>query len=165
MLTFNQLVRVCQLFDINFGMFLPTEDGTQLWFNKDCTWSADEYRLIGTLLGLAIYNGILLDLHFPRVIYKVHTRWALVVCVQSFTKHLRRYGLCVWRQKLLGHPLKLQDLADIDAPLEQGLQALLDYPGDDIEDVFMRTFEVTWDDFGVTRSHELKPGGKVRRLC
>lgn len=62
-----------QLFDINFGMFLPTEDGTQLWFNKACTWSPDEYRLIGTLIGLAIYNDVLLDLHFPQVIYKVRS--------------------------------------------------------------------------------------------
>ena len=30
----------------------------------------EEYRLLGIMLGLALYNNIILDLHFPPVVYK-----------------------------------------------------------------------------------------------
>lgn len=29
-----------------------------------------QYMLIGLMLGLAIYNSIILDVHFPMVVYK-----------------------------------------------------------------------------------------------
>ena len=32
--------------------------------------SPDEYRLLGVFLGLALYNNTILDLHFPRLVYK-----------------------------------------------------------------------------------------------
>jgi hypothetical protein len=41
--------------------------------------------LIVQLLGIAIYNGVILDIHFPRVLYK----------------------------KLMGIPVGLQDLHDV----------------------------------------------------
>lgn len=30
----------------------------------------DEYNMVGRLIGLAIYNGIILDIHFPLALYK-----------------------------------------------------------------------------------------------
>lgn len=30
----------------------------------------EEYRLVGRLIGLAIYNGVILDVHFPMALYK-----------------------------------------------------------------------------------------------
>lgn len=84
---------------------------------------------------------------------------------------LLRYLRCVSRlahsltvshkKKLLGHTLGLKDLEELDPQLARGLQGLLDYEGDDIQDLYERTFEVIWDDFGVHRSHELKEDGKV----
>ncbi|CAN0056277.1 unnamed protein product [Phaeothamnion confervicola] len=112
-------------------MFLQLGKSQELWFNRDCTWCEEEYSLIGTLMGLAVYNAVLLDVRFPLAVYK----------------------------KLLGLPLCLNDLEDLDPELRHGLQALLDYDKDDVEDVFCRTFEITWDDFGQQRSHELRPGG------
>lgn len=37
-----------------------------------CHTSEDtrEFLLIGIILGLAIYNGVILDVHFPTVLYK-----------------------------------------------------------------------------------------------
>ena len=41
-------------------MFKPTDSRRGLYFNPSCTWSAEEYRLVGVLVGLAIYNATLL---------------------------------------------------------------------------------------------------------
>lgn len=51
------------------GMFLLDEDEQQYWFNLSSLESEEQYRLIGILLGLAIYNNIILDIHFPEVVY------------------------------------------------------------------------------------------------
>ena len=52
------------------GMFVFDEDTQQHWFNVGSFESDDQYRLIGLLLGLAIYNNIILDIRFPMVVYR-----------------------------------------------------------------------------------------------
>lgn len=54
-------------------------------------------------------------------------------------------------------PLGLEDI--MDAELRRGLQQLLDYEGNDVEDVFCLMFEVTWMELGEEKRIELKPGG------
>ena len=39
------------------------------WFNLDSLESEQQYHLIGILLGLAIYNNVILDIRFPLVVY------------------------------------------------------------------------------------------------
>ncbi len=119
------------LFDINLGMWDEVGDN-QLWFNKDCSWNDDAYTLVGIILGLAIYNGALVDVSFPQVMYR----------------------------KLLGLPLGFEDLYDED--VRNGLRKLLDYDDNnsDMEEVFSLNFEVNWQSFGEMVSVELKPGGK-----
>ena len=51
-------------------MFVYDEETRQHWFNPMSYESEDQYRLIGLLLGLAIYNNIILDIHFPMVVYR-----------------------------------------------------------------------------------------------
>ena len=51
---------------------------------------------------MAIYNGVVLDVHFPSIVYKL----------------------------LLGERALLSDLAEIDAELHRGLQQLLNFDGD-----------------------------------
>lgn len=51
-------------------MFVFDEDTKQHWFNIGSFESDDQYRLIGLLLGLAIYNNIILDIRFPMVVYR-----------------------------------------------------------------------------------------------
>lgn len=42
-----------------------------LWFNPSAPEDLErEYTLIGMLLGLAIYNSIILDIKFPPVLYR-----------------------------------------------------------------------------------------------
>mmetsp|Transcript_15702 Transcript_15702/g.15839 ORF Transcript_15702/g.15839 Transcript_15702/m.15839 type:complete len:1240 (+) Transcript_15702:142-3861(+) len=121
-----------QLFDIQYGMFTEMNDKRVMWFNKDCDWSSNEYRLVGILIGLAVYNGVLLDIHLPQVLYK----------------------------KLLRHTVGLDDVMDIDPEMYKGLKLLLAYePAEDVETVFCRTFEVTWADFDMVKTYPLMENG------
>ena len=40
------------------------------WFNRSSLENEREFELIGILLGVAIYNGVILDVRFPHVVYK-----------------------------------------------------------------------------------------------
>lgn len=52
------------------GMF-TYDDGTQLfWFNSSSLENEAQYTLVGLILGLAIYNNCILDVHFPMVVYR-----------------------------------------------------------------------------------------------
>lgn len=51
------------------GMFILNEETQCYWMNHTST-DTREFQLIGILLGLAIYNGVILDIHFPFVMYK-----------------------------------------------------------------------------------------------
>ena len=72
-----------------------------------------ELELIGKILGLAIYNGIILDLSFPSVVYK----------------------------KLLGFKSNFADLCAGFPSFGEGLKQLLDYDGD-VENDLGLTFQV-----------------------
>jgi ubiquitin-protein ligase E3 A len=50
---------------------MADEETRCLWFNPSAADDLDrEYTLIGILLGLAIYNSVILDIKFPPVIYR-----------------------------------------------------------------------------------------------
>lgn len=51
-------------------MFKYMENTRTFWFSHLSIELETEYRLVGSVLGLAIYNGVILDLHFPPVVYK-----------------------------------------------------------------------------------------------
>lgn len=53
-----------------FGMFKYLEQTRTFWFSHLSLSLESEYRLVGSVLGLAIYNGVILDLHFPPILYK-----------------------------------------------------------------------------------------------
>jgi len=76
---------VKEIFDPKYGMFIQDEVNRLQWFNS-ASRDFPEFELIGILLGLAIYNGVILDLHLPVVVYK----------------------------KLLGHKLTLEDVKQIN---------------------------------------------------
>lgn len=80
---FFQLI-VREIFNPDFGMFVMDKDTRSYWFSplsqvrvllclcagrvSDVTKEFREFELIGTILGLAIYNGVILDVHFPHVV-------------------------------------------------------------------------------------------------
>ena len=94
-------------------MFTYLEEVERMWINCDSLESDLLFELVGTLLGIAIYNGIILDLHFPPVVYK----------------------------KLQGFETNLNDLKDVEPSLTRSLQSLLEYDGD-VENTFCYTFQV-----------------------
>ncbi|KER27893.1 hypothetical protein T265_05172 [Opisthorchis viverrini] len=129
---FFQLI-IEKVFDPVYGMFVANDELGTYWFNPVPLDDLDrEYFLIGTLLGLAIYNDIILNVCFPSVLYR----------------------------KLCGKLGTFEDLEDANPDLYSGLRALLDYTGDDVEEAFGCNFVVAYQDpFGNTLYHELKPDG------
>lgn len=134
---FFQLV-IERIFNPDYGMFTFTDATQTYWFNPNPIDDMDrEYCLIGIVLGLAIYNNIILDVHFPSVLYR----------------------------KLVGKLGTFHDLKMADPSLGQGLQELLDYEEDDFCDVFDTDFVISYRDlFGNTITHELKPNSTQLRL-
>ena len=51
-------------------MFAYNEDTRLFWFTPTDIDMAMEFDLIGVVLGLAIYNSHILDVHFPPVLFK-----------------------------------------------------------------------------------------------
>ena len=58
------------LFDPSYGMLNYNEQKVLYWFNGFTHEPNINFELIGILMGLAIYNNILLDVPFPLVCYK-----------------------------------------------------------------------------------------------
>ncbi|XP_061189216.1 ubiquitin-protein ligase E3A-like [Saccostrea echinata] len=128
---FFQLV-VEEIFNPDFGMFTYNEQTRQFWFNPTSFENDGQFTLIGIVLGLAIYNSTIVDIHFPSVVYR----------------------------KLMGKKGRFEDLKDLDPTLYASLQHMLEYEGEDIEDVFMQPFKVGYKDvFGCDLTHELKERG------
>lgn len=125
---FQILIR--QLLDPAFGMFTYDEETRQLWFNSDSLESTMEFELIGILLGIAIYNAVILDVHFPHIVYK----------------------------KLMECAMGLEDVEIAMPALGKGLRQLLEFAGN-VEEVFQRNFEYSYEVFGAVKTVELKPGG------
>lgn len=54
-------------------MFTFNDESRFCWFNPNIILddiTIREYKLLGLLIGLAVYNGVILDLHFPLAVYK-----------------------------------------------------------------------------------------------
>ncbi|RYH29664.1 hypothetical protein EON65_07765 [archaeon] len=121
-----------QLFDLAYGMFSVCDMGRSLWINRTNVWSNDEYNLVGSMLALALYNGVMLDIHLPQVLYK----------------------------KLLQLPVGLEDLQSLDSQLYAGLKQLLEHePAEEVEHVYCRNFVADYEEFGEKKTHELIPDG------
>ena len=52
------------------GMFTFDEETQRFWFNPTSFENDGQFTLIGIVLGLAIYNNVILDVHFPMVVYR-----------------------------------------------------------------------------------------------
>lgn len=126
-------------------MFELMKESNVYWFTTQGMEA--EYNLIGVVMGLAVYNSEILDIHFPPCVYKkllpssmnqINDPKALVGIVSS---------------------LGLYDLKYIYPVQAQSLQNLLDYEGDVQED-FMLKFEASYTEFDVVKLVELKENGK-----
>ncbi|KAJ3084129.1 putative E3 ubiquitin-protein ligase [Rhizoclosmatium hyalinum] len=125
------LLLVRHLFDSQYGMFSFDEDSLLCWINPASFENVEEFRLVGIVIGLAIYNSTILDVQFPPACYK----------------------------KLLGLSVGLEDLKPLHPSLHRGLEQLLAYEDDDLEQVFCRDFVVEYEAFGEKIKVPLVPGG------
>ena len=87
---FFQLL-VPQLFDPIVGMFAPTPGGAdgsidEIFFNAACDWYDTEFELAGLLVGLAVYNSVVLDVRLPRCA----SVWPSGIFFCSFLRAVRR---------------------------------------------------------------------------
>lgn len=128
---FFQLI-VEEIFNPDYGMFISNEETRTTWFNSFSFENEAQFTLIGIVLGLAIYNSVILALNFPMVVYKK---------LMNVT--------CTWR-----------DLQDWNPLLYLSLKTMLDYQESDFEDVFSQTFEIGYENvFSAPLKHELKEHG------
>lgn len=51
-------------------MFVYHPSKRLYWFSLAQDGSLREYNLIGVLMGLAVYNSIILDVHFPAICFR-----------------------------------------------------------------------------------------------
>ncbi|XP_028324312.1 probable E3 ubiquitin-protein ligase HECTD2 isoform X2 [Gouania willdenowi] len=138
------LLLVRQIFHTDYGMFTYMKDSHCHWFSS---WKCDnysEFTLVGTLMGLAVYNCIALDIHFPLYCYRKLLAPPTVPCDQN---------------TLVGMATPtLDDLQQIMPDLSRGLSELLSYEGN-VEEDFYISFQVSQEEMGVVKSYNLKPGG------
>lgn len=128
---FQLLVR--ELFGPQYGMFTWDEDTNLCWFNPASFEASDQYYLVGIVIGLAIYNSTILDIHLPLACYK----------------------------KLLNIPVGLEDLKIFRPALARGLEQLLTFEGD-VESTFCRDFVGEYEAFGKVIQEPLVPGGESK---
>ncbi|XP_049870394.1 probable E3 ubiquitin-protein ligase HERC4 [Pectinophora gossypiella] len=125
------LLLLKEIFDPVYGMFQTSDETNMIWFSNNPFEDDVMYYLIGAIYGLAIYNSIIIYVPFPLVLYK----------------------------KLLGESVMLDDLSDIYPTLANSLKSLLDYPDNDVEEVFSLCFAVNTVVFDQIHVHPLKDDG------
>jgi hypothetical protein len=54
----------------DLGMFQYIEESNVYWFNPASIDNDEDFYLVGAIIGLAIYNSTILDVHFPLCCYK-----------------------------------------------------------------------------------------------
>ncbi|KAJ2950776.1 hypothetical protein O0L34_g9041 [Tuta absoluta] len=123
---------VDRLFSPDYGMFTTNPDTSTVWFNPTSFETEAQFTLVGIVVGLAIYNNVILAVNFPMVVYR----------------------------KLMGKKGSFEDLADWNPALYNGLCDMLSYEGSDLEQAYYQTFRICYQDvFGTNIFHDLKQNG------
>lgn len=103
------------------GMFTIDDRTRMTWFQPCSLEPLYKYEMLGILFSIAVYNSITLPITFPIAFYR----------------------------KLLDlKAKKLSHIQDGWPDLAKGLQELLDWSEGDVGDVFMRTYEFSFEAFG-----------------
>ncbi|KAL4928560.1 uncharacterized protein BDV17DRAFT_92925 [Aspergillus undulatus] len=140
------LLLVREVFDPHHGLFLYDEDSQYCYFNPYCLESSEQFFLVGVVLGLAIYNSIILDIALPPF---------------AFKKLLAAAPQTTGPQPLTTRPTykcSLDDLAEYRPALARGLRGLLEFEGD-VAETFCHNFVTDIDRYGDVVSVPLCAGG------
>ncbi|KAJ9296167.1 hypothetical protein DTO271G3_5308 [Paecilomyces variotii] len=126
-------VVMAQALDPAYGMFTMDNRTRISWFQPCSLEPLYKFQLLGLLMSLAIYNGLTLPVNFPIALYR----------------------------KLLGLKVKrLEHIRDGWPELSKGLEELLNWKDGDVGDIFMRTYEFSFDAFGTVHTVDME---KVHR--
>ncbi|CAB3224299.1 unnamed protein product [Arctia plantaginis] len=123
-----------ELFNPHYGLFQYANAGDDryaLQINADSGVNPEHlsyFHFAGRILGVALFHGHQLDAAFTAPFYK----------------------------QLLGRPITLRDIRDVDPELHRSLSWMLE---NSITGVIDTTFSVECSSFGAVRSVELRPGG------
>ena len=130
---FFQLL-IADILSPDYGMLVFQEESGTYWFDPGTFESDDAFFLLGLVVGMAIYNGVLLDLPLPLALYR----------------------------KILGLEIKLRELKEMQPTLGRSLEQILQYEGPgSVEDVFCQTFSIPMRKGGETIESPLCPGGET----
>lgn len=114
-------VLMAEALDPPYGMFTVDPRMRISWFQPCSLEPLYKFELLGLLLSLAVYNGLTLPVNFPIAFYR----------------------------KLLGLKVKhLDQIQDGWPELAKGLEGLLTWQDGDVGDIFMRTYEFSFEAFG-----------------
>lgn len=108
-----------QVFSPDYGMF--TTINGYYWFTITPFEDYSAYSMLGTAVSLAIYNNVVLPVRFPTLLYK----------------------------KILGKPITLSDMGEIDADFCQTASQMIEMRnnGEDVSSICL-TFTTVIDQFG-----------------
>lgn len=140
------LLLIKQIFSSDYGMFVYHNQARCYWFSTAQLGNLREYNLIGVLMGLAVYNSIILDLNFPTACYKK----LLSPPVVPSNMDTSNVGNCKFT---------LEDLSEVMPDVVVGLRELLAYEGN-VEEDFLMHFEASVEEFGEVKTHVLKETGE-----
>ncbi|KAL2868844.1 HECT-type E3 ubiquitin-protein ligase [Aspergillus lucknowensis] len=143
------LLLVREVFDPHHGLFIYDEDSRYCYFNPYCLESSEQFFLVGVVLGLAIYNSIILDISLPPF---------------AFKKLLAAAPQTAGPQPVTTRPTykcSLDDLAEYRPALARGLRGLLEFEGD-VAETFCHNFVADVDRYGELITVPLCPGGEKK---
>ncbi|UJR25736.1 hypothetical protein I4U23_007086 [Adineta vaga] len=142
------LLLLRQIFQPDYGMFVFYESSGIFWFNGASTDNIPEFNLVGVLMGLAVYNAIILDIRFPLACYKK-------LLTPAF---LHEPVINISKIKVGMIKPTMADFRTIRPDIATSLQYLLEYDGN-VEEDFGLTFEVSVAQFDATLVYSLKTNG------
>ncbi|KAL1960116.1 hypothetical protein VTO42DRAFT_288 [Malbranchea cinnamomea] len=114
-------VAMAEALNPSYGMFTLDSRTGMSWFQPCSMEPLYKFELLGLLLSLAVYNGLTVPVNFPVALYR----------------------------KLLGLKVKTIEHISVGWPdLAKGLSDLLQWDDGDVGDIFMRTYEFSFEAFG-----------------
>ena len=126
-------VALAEALSPSYGIF-TTDSRTRIsWFQPCALEPLYKFELLGLLMSLAVYNGLTLPVNFPTALYR----------------------------KLLGLKVKYLDhVRDGWPDLARGLDELLKWKNGDVGDIFMRTYEFSFEAFGHVHTIDMRKVGR-----
>ncbi len=117
-------------------MFTYDEETRYHWFRIDFLEAVQAWAVIGIVFGIAAFNSILLNVQFPLVLYKK--------LEGVFSKKARFRHMSAEYDGGSDYVPTLGDLKKTFPSIGNSLARLLEYEGDDVEDVFCLTYQISY---------------------